>query len=128
MDLVADYTHPTPHQGRCRVRIYLPEEERDAPVVVCSELPDNRGMSVTNAAERIAAEVIKRHGLAVPVWIEQRTAETAHGPEERFALTVFSDYEVRELPPYLGVRLTIGDPTFKSLDRATVETMVGREV
>ncbi len=63
----------------------------------------------------------------VPVWIEQRTAETAHGPEERFALVV-SDHEVREHPPYLGVRLTIGEPTFKRLDRASVEALVGREV
>jgi hypothetical protein len=128
MDLAADYIHPTPHGGRCRVRIYLPDEEGDAPVVVCSELPDNKGTSVTNAAERIAAEVIKRRGLPVPVWIEQRTAETAHGPEERFALVVFSDYEVRELPPYLGVMLTIGEPTWKRLDRASVQVLVGQEV
>ena len=128
MDLAADYIHPTPHGGRCRVRIYLPDERGDAPVVVCSELPENRGMSVTNAAERIAAEVLKRHGLPTPIWIEQRTAETAHGPEERFALVVFSDYEVRELPPYLGVRLTIGVPTWKPLDRTSVEVLVGREV
>ena len=128
MELAADYIHPTPHGGRCRVRIYRPDEDGDAPVVVCSELPDNRGMSVTNAAERIAAEVLKRHGLPVPVWIEQRTAETGHGPEERFALVVFSDYEVRELPPYLGVRLTIGVPTWKPLDRASVEVLVGQEV
>ncbi len=131
MDMAADYIHPTPHGGRCRVRIYLPDEGEaigDAPVVVCSELPDNRGMSVTNAAERIAAEVIKRHKLPAPVWIEQRVSETAHGPEERFALVVFSDHEVREIPPYLGVRLTIGEPTLKRLDRASVEALVGREV
>ena len=128
MDLAADYIHPTPHGGRCRIRIYLPHEEEDAPVVVCSELPANRGMSMTNAAERIAAEVIERQGLPIPVWIEQRTSETAYSPEERFALVVFSDHEVRELPPYLGVRLTIGEPTFKRLDRASVEVLVGREV
>lgn len=128
MYLAADYTHPTPHGGRCRVRIYLPDEEVDAPVVVCSELSDNRGMSVTNAAERIAAEVIEKHGLAVPVWIGQRTAETAHGLEERFALVVFSDHEVKELAPYLEVRLTIGEPAFKRLDRASVEVLVGRKV
>ena len=128
MDLAADYIHPTPHGGRCRIRVYRSDEDGDAPVVVCSELPDNRGMSVTNAAERIAAEVLKRHGLPVPVWVEQRTAETAHGSEERFALVVFSDYELRELPPYLGVRLTIGEPTFKPLDRASVEVLLGQEV
>ena len=128
MYLVADYTHPTPHGGRCRVSIYLPEEEGDAPVVVCSELPNNKGMSVTNAAERIAAEVIEKHGLPIPIWIEQRTAETAHGPEERFALVVFSDHEVRQLPPYLGAWLTIGEPTWKPLDRTSVEVLVGQKV
>jgi hypothetical protein len=29
--LAADYIHPTPRGGRCRVRVYLPEDERDAP-------------------------------------------------------------------------------------------------
>ncbi len=54
-----------------------------------------------------AAEVIKNHKLCVPVWIERRLVETVHDIEERFALVIFSDYEVRELAPYLGVRLTI---------------------
>ena len=31
MHLAADYIHPTPRGGRCRVRVYLPEDERDAP-------------------------------------------------------------------------------------------------
>ncbi len=43
-------------------------------------------------------------------------------------LVVFSDYEVRELPPYLGVRLTIGNPTWKRLDRDSVEVLVGQAV
>ncbi len=29
MGLVADYIYSTPSGGRCRVRIYLPDEERD---------------------------------------------------------------------------------------------------
>ena len=132
MRLVADYIHPTPHGGRCRVRIYLPDEEGevigDAPVVICSDLPTNKGMNVTNAAERIAAEVIKNHKLSVPVWIEHRLVETVHGTEERFALVIFSDYEVREIAPYLGVWLTIGEPTWKRLDRASVEVLVGQAV
>ncbi len=45
-----DYIHPTPRDGRCRIRIYLPEEERDAPVVVYSELPSNEGSFVTYSA------------------------------------------------------------------------------
>jgi hypothetical protein len=69
MYLAADYIHPTPHKGRCRVRIYrpdLPEEgsaARDEAVVICSELKDNPGMSITNASERNAGEVISFHQL-----------------------------------------------------------------
>ena len=62
------------------------------------------------------------------MWIEQRTAKTAHGPKERFALAIFSDYEVRELAPYMGVRLTIGEPTSKPPDRASVGVLIGQEV
>jgi hypothetical protein len=45
--LATDYIHPTPRGGRCRVRVYLPEEEQDAPVVICSELPTYEGSSIT---------------------------------------------------------------------------------
>ena len=34
MHLAADYIF-TSYAGRCRIRIYLPEEERDAVVVIC---------------------------------------------------------------------------------------------
>ena len=41
------------------MRVFLPDEpERDAPVIVCTELANNPGQSVTNAAPRIAAEVL----------------------------------------------------------------------
>jgi hypothetical protein len=71
MHLASDYTHHTPRGGRCRIRIYLPEEEQDAPVVICSELPNNGGTSVTYAAEQPAAEVIRSYGLPTPlVWVE----------------------------------------------------------
>src|SRR5215216_2413037 len=48
--LASDYIHPTPRGGSCRVRVYLSEEEQDAPVVICSELPNNAGSSVTYSA------------------------------------------------------------------------------
>jgi hypothetical protein len=71
MRLTSRYVHPTPHGGHCRVRIYLPDEpQRDAPVVICSELSNNPGMSITEAAQTIAAEVIRGHRLPTPlVWI-----------------------------------------------------------
>jgi hypothetical protein len=53
------------------VRIYLPDDDLDAPVVVCSELPNNPGGSITNSAEMIAAGVIQANELPTPlVWIE----------------------------------------------------------
>jgi hypothetical protein len=127
--LASDYIHPTPRGGRCRIRIYLPEAEQHAPVVVCSELPINGGTSVTYAAEQLAAEVIRSHRLPTPlVWMEQWPKESTEG-QERFELVVFSSYEVVERAPYLGeTRAWIGDATWKRLDRATVEVLVGGKV
>jgi hypothetical protein len=103
--LVSDYIHPTPRGGRCRIRLYLPEEERDAPVVICSELSSNEGSSVTYSAHQIAAEVIRCHKLHVPpVWVEHYPKEATDGHSETFELVVFSSYEVKERAPYLGRR------------------------
>jgi hypothetical protein len=128
--LASDYIHPTPRGGRCRIRVYLPEEERDAPVVICSELSNNEGSSVTYSAHQIAAEVIRYHRLGVPpVWIEHYPKEATDGHSETFELVVFSSYEVKETAPYLGeTRLTIGEPAWKTLDRESVEALVGQAV
>jgi hypothetical protein len=111
------------------MRIYLPDDERDSPVVVCSELPNNDGSSVTYSADQIAAEVIRYHRLSALVWIEHYPKGATAGTSETFELVVFSSYAVRESAPYLGeTRLTIGEPTWKTLDREIVETLVGQEV
>jgi hypothetical protein len=39
MYLASDYIHLTPRGGRCRLRIYLPEDEQDSLVVIRSQLP-----------------------------------------------------------------------------------------
>ncbi len=89
-------------RARCRVRIYLPDDVRDPPVVLCSELPNNPGGSVTNSVEVIAAGVILASELPAPlVWIEYRLKEST-GRQETFELVVFSTYEVTERAPYLG--------------------------
>jgi hypothetical protein len=128
--LASDYIHPTPRGGRCRLRIYLPEEEQDVPVVVCLELPNDGDTSVTYAAEQLAAEVIRSHRLPTPlVWIEHWPKEATDGGEETFELVVFSNYKVEERAPYLGeTRAWIGDATWKRLDRASVEVLVGGKV
>ena len=68
-DYIHEYRGYWSDGGRCRVRIY--REEGRGPVVVCSQLPDNTNISVTNMAEYLAAEVIEGHGMPTPlVWIE----------------------------------------------------------
>jgi hypothetical protein len=97
------------------MRIYLPEGERDAPAVICSELPYNEGSSVTYSAEQIAAEVVRYHKVPAPlVWIEHYPPETTYGRAETFELVIFSSYEVMERAPYMGkTKLSIGEPNLE---------------
>jgi len=120
----------TPRSGRCRVHIYLHDDERDAPVVICSELPTNEGASVTNIAAQLAAEVIRYYRLPAPiVWIEYHPPETTDGYTETFDLVAFCSYEVRERGPYMGeTRLRVGEATWKRITRGMVEVLVGGEV
>jgi hypothetical protein len=99
-------------------------------VVICSELPINEGSSVTYSAHQIAAEVIRYHKLALaPVWIEHYPKEATDGASETFELVVFSSYDVMERAPYLGeTRLTVGEPIWKTLDRESVEALIGEKV
>ena len=70
MHLAIDYIHPYRStigvRSRCRIRLYLPQEDRDAAVVVCSELSNNTGTPVINAAEQISAEIIRNFRLPSP--------------------------------------------------------------
>jgi hypothetical protein len=62
------------------------------------------------------------------VWIEHWPEESAY-EQESFELVVFTNYEVTERAPYLGEdRAWIGEPAWKSLDRAIVEVLVGGRV
>ena len=98
-------------------------------MVVCSELPNNPGGSITNSAETIAAGVIQANELPTPlVWIEHWPEETTEG-QETLELVVFSSYEVTDRAPYLAeTRAWIGDATWRPLDRASVEVLVGGRV
>ncbi len=132
MHLAADYVHPFESvsgiRSRCRIRLYLPEHEHDAPVVVCSELPENPGVPVTSAAENIAADVIKTHWLVDPLWIEHHPEETTAAGIESFELVVFSDHKIREAVHNTGSRIEIGEPTWKALDRPSVELLLGQRL
>ena len=62
-------------------------------------------------------------------WIEHYPSETTDGRVETFELVIFSSYEVEERAPYLGkTRLSIGEPSWKMLDRRSVEKLIGQDV
>ena len=117
MHLASDHVHPTPRKGRCRVRIFVPDEEGellgDRAVVICSETADNPGAGVTRSAESIRGAVVEAFRLADPVWIEHHPPASTDGRTETYDLVVF--------PPF-------GKPVWKSLDRESVEVLVGRRL
>jgi hypothetical protein len=135
-----DYTHPTPHGGHCRVRIY------DGPVVVCTEPLNNEGMSITNAAEVIAAGVLDEHPdvfdpfaiRALPhveydkpfIFIEHYLdgARGTPGDKATFDLVTFSHYRPRDTLHSGEWTREIGTPSWKPLDRATAEKLVGEHI
>ncbi len=109
--------HPAPRRGRCRIRIFVPDAEGerlgDKPVVVCSQVVENAGAGVTEAAEEIRAEVTAAFRLADPVWIEHHPPSVTDGLTETWELVVFSAF---------------GDPSWKPLDRTAVETLLKRQI
>ena len=96
--------------------------------MLCSELATNLGPSVTEAAKRIAGEVITHYRLPRPVWIEHYSPEATNGSTETFDL-VFDSYEVRKV--LVGGKrrcYEVGSPSWKPLDRDAVEALVGSKV
>jgi len=66
--------------GKCRIRIY--RTHGDEPVVICSQLPENKNTSVTNMAEYLAVEILLFYNLpTLLLWVE-------HYPEDRGKLGV----------------------------------------
>ena len=144
MRRVEDFTHPTPHGGECRIRIF--EEGGEVPVVICTEARENPGQSITNAAERIAAKVMRDHPeifdpfnvSPLPsvtydkpfIWVEHYEDGARGTPEDRatFDLVEFGHYERRKVLRAGTWTQEIGTPSWSPLDREGVETLVGSPV
>jgi len=124
-----DYIHYYPGYwsdgGKCRICIY--QEDGYDPVVICSQLPENKNTSVTNMAEYLAAEVIEEHGLPIPlIWVE-------HYPEHRgnhgeYSLVRFSSWERRDVCIGEVWRCRIGSPQWSPLRPKEVSILIGRVV
>ncbi len=111
------------------MRVYEPDEpERDAHVVVASEMPGNTGTSITNAAEVVAAEIAHAYRLPTPcVYIEHFPPEATDGRAETFDLVVFASWEAREIARVPGQLVReIGPPDWRRIDRRSVEILVGQ--
>ncbi len=126
------------HQGGCyrygvgwaRIRIYTSDTQGDAPVVLCSELPENAGDGMV---ERLAAEVVRdRFAGGLPdlprplLWIE-------HVPPRRkgigkYFLLTFPAYEPRAEGAGFVRRVTLGPPTRERLTPREVEALTGEEL
>lgn len=125
-DNLLDFAVPGGEKGKCRVRIYEPDDvELDATVVIASDLPDNPGPSVREATSTIAARVAASFRLYErPIFVE-------HHPPGDFDLVWFGRYrarEIRRMGPHLLWDLEVGEPERKPLDRWTIEALVGQPV
>jgi hypothetical protein len=112
------------------VRLWLPEDERDAPVVICSELPTNEGSSITYAVEQLAAEVIRTTSACLTARVDRALPQGGNGQRLRdaWAGCVLKLSSHRESAVLGEARLTTGEPTWKSLDHKSVETLMGQAV
>ena len=111
--------------GKCRIRIY--RTHSDEPMVICSQLPENKNTSVTNMAEYLAAEVIEEKGLATPlIWIE-------HYPEHRdkpgeYSLVWFSSWERKEVCLGGVWRWRVGSPQWSPWCLEEVDELLKQQV
>ena len=116
--------------GWARIRIYAGESTSDAPVVLCSELPENAGEGMV---ERLAAEVVRdRFGDGLPelprplLWIEH-VPPRRKGPGKYFLLT-FPTYTPHSEGAGFVRRFTLGSPSRERLTHREVEVLTGEEL
>ena len=96
----------------CWLRIYTTPGRS---IVLATEMHDNPGTSITNAAERLAMEVTRTFGLALDAltWVE-------HYPE-RPSLT-----ETFDLVTFTHTAQGLQCPEWRRLSQAQVEAMLGQ--
>ena len=120
--------------ARCRVRVFLPEDDGGAAayVVIATDDASAEGTSITNAAETLAAEVCLRWNLPPErlTWIEHYDYRHREGGKsalgdhpERFDRVFFSGTKLMLLAGKLAPSL--GEPTWRPTDRTSVEELIG---
>ena len=132
MEPLYDYIHQSECYrygvGWCRIRIYPGETVGDAPVVVCSDLPEERSAEMI---ERLAAEVVRdRFASGLPdlprpvLWIEHRPSRKGRGPG-RYELLTFPTYHPQLEGAGFVRRVTLGTPRREPLTPHEVAALTG---
>jgi len=123
IDFTYSFFAPT-GRAKCRVRIFPNEGE---PVVVVTELPDNPGMSVTNAIELIATGLTNIHGFP-----PDRTTWVEHYPEREVAERLLAE-ETFDIVTFRWERDRQGrwrasNPRWQRITREGVERLAGERL
>jgi hypothetical protein len=117
--------------GICRVRLF--QEMRRPPVILVSQLEENRNTSITNMAEYIAAEIGAKHfpeRFEQPepfVWIEHYRYPEERDPalRETWSRVRFDSYTPRLVTLGGVVRTKLGLPRWTYLPPAGVARLIG---
>jgi len=119
--------------GICRVRLF--GDTRRPPLILVSQLEENRNTSVTNMAEYIAAEIGAKHfperfEQADPfTWIEQYRYPEEKDPDlrETWSRVRFDSYTPRLVTLGGVVRTRLGTPRWLYLPPTDVARLIGPE-
>jgi hypothetical protein len=117
------------------VRLF--REPGQTPVIVMSELPQNRSTSVTNLAEHLAPELVRRHfphrfeeippAIFLEHYVEERTPRGRLGRKATWDRLSFHSWTPRRVWLSGQERLSFGDPHWEHLPEHDVETLIGEE-
>ena len=118
-DETFEYLGLPPFPSKCRLRAF--EEAGKRTVVITTELPDNPGTSVTNAAALIAEQVYQwlerpERGITLIEHYE-KDGEEAYA-EERFALVAFPQREGGHF----------ADAAWRHIEKSDVEKMIAKKL
>lgn len=110
LNQTADVIGKLQGQAQCRVRI-------NGNVVIATELPDNPGQSITNAADVLAMQVCQYYGIppAQLVWIE-------HYPEQP------NHEETLDRVEFLVEHQTLSNPQWQRISKADVAQLFGSTI
>jgi hypothetical protein len=121
-DYRLSYPSPSGHESVCRIRVYRPEDK--PAVIVATELRDNEGMSITNAAEGVHCLAWERAGFPEPVFFVEHHPRNFYGHHdvERFELVTFERMEET-----MGEQSEFGPASWKHLSCAEMRALIGPE-